>query len=188
MDSVEESGSTITAFEESVACPNEAGGIPSESEPNEDRITLAIEDDIPAIDAIIRDNRHAFGFVRQVALRKSIASAELIVAKRTGNVVGFARFHHRQDGITTLHEISVATSFQHQGIGKKLIEHIEYEAIQRGQNSIRLKCPIDLPANGFYSNLGFQRLDVELRKKRALVVWEKPMLKESVMQKESGKL
>jgi hypothetical protein len=53
--------------------------------------------------------------------------------------------------ITTLYEIGVAR--QGVGLGGALIGALEREASRAGSLEIRVKCPIDLPANEFYSGL-----------------------------------
>jgi len=138
-------------------------------------IRLATEQDMSDIRALLKATSAAFGFIPVVVLQESIRWAEVIVATNNQNVVGMVRYHHRRDKVTTLHEITVNPGHQGRGIGRALLERLEEEARGRGQTAIRLKCPIDLPANGFYAHLGFTRVGIEAGKRRPLVVWEKQL-------------
>lgn len=140
------------------------------------RTRPASEQDIPAILALLKANSTAFGFIPIAAIQGSIQRAEVVVAVNYKGALGMMRYHHRRDKVTTLHEIAVAPGHQGQGIGRSLLEHLEEEARGRSQTRVRLKCPIDLPANGFYARLGFTRVAVEEGKRRLLAVWEKQLL------------
>lgn len=135
----------------------------------------ATEQDIPHIRALLQAHGAAFGFIPVAALQESIKRAEVIVAANHEGVLGMVRYHHRHDRITTLHEIAVRPATQGHGIGRFLLERLEDEARDRGQTRIRLKCPLDLPANGFYAHLGFTRIAIEEGKRRPLAVWEKQL-------------
>ncbi len=63
-----------------------------------------------------------------------------------------------------------------QGTGRQLIEAWEEHSIKSGIVRLRLKCPVDLSANGFYLRLGFSRVDIEAGKHRPLVILEKKIL------------
>lgn len=136
---------------------------------------LAGAQDIPDIRVLLKANHAAFGFIPVVALQESIRRGEVIVAANHKDILGMARYHHRRDGVTTLHEIAVTPGHQGQGIGRSLLEHLEGEARARGQTHVRLKCPVDLPANGFYARLGFTRVAIEEGKRRPLAMWEKQL-------------
>nr|BAL53912.1 hypothetical conserved protein [uncultured prokaryote] len=139
------------------------------------RIRLAGEQDISDIQVLLKANHVAFGFIPVAALQESIRRAEVIVAANHKDILGMARYHHRRDKVTTLHEVAVEPGHWAQGIGRALLEHLEEEARGRGQTAIRLKCPVDLPANGFYARLGFTRVAIEEGKRRPLAVWEKQL-------------
>lgn len=128
------------------------------------------------IQLLLRANGAAFGFIPRAAIEKSIRQAEAIIAADRGEILGMIRYHHRRDKVTTLHEIAVMPSCQGMGIGRRLMANLEEEARRRGQTHIRLKCPLDLPANGFYAHLGFTQIAVEEGKHRPLAVWEKQLL------------
>jgi GNAT superfamily N-acetyltransferase len=149
---------------------------------------LAREQDIPELRALLKVSRTAFGFIPTIVLQEAIRQGEVVVATNVGAqrvvpvgahgrapLLGMIRYHHRRDRVTTLHEIAVHPGHQGRGIGRALLERLEEEARGRGQIAIRLKCPIDLPANGFYAHLGFTRVGIEAGKRRPLVVWEKQL-------------
>jgi GNAT superfamily N-acetyltransferase len=149
---------------------------------------LAREQDIPELRALLKVSRTAFGFIPTIVLQEAIRQGEVVVATNVGAqcavpvgvhgrapLLGMIRYHHRRDRVTTLHEIAVHPGHQGRGIGRALLERLEEEARGRGQTAIRLKCPIDLPANGFYAHLGFTRVGIEAGKRRPLVVWEKQL-------------
>lgn len=139
------------------------------------RTRLAREQDIPDILALLKANRRVFGFIPIAAIQGSIKRAEAVVAENHTGILGIVRYHHRRDRVTTLHEIAIWPAAQDHGIGRLLLERLEDEARDRGQTRIRLKCPLDLPANGFYARLGFTRVAIEEGKRRPLAVWEKQL-------------
>ena len=125
---------------------------------------------------LLRQERGAFPFISTIVIEEFINRAELLIAEDGSGTFGFVRYHHRKDGVTTLHEISVAKEDRRRGIGRKLIKTLLYECAQRGQKVLILKCPVDLPANGFYGRLGFTRIGIEEGKRRLLAVWEKSLV------------
>jgi N-acetylglutamate synthase-like GNAT family acetyltransferase len=133
----------------------------------------AQEKDIEAVKRLADDNRSALGFVVRASLEARVRQRELIVAEHQGKVTGFVSFHHRRDGWTTIHELCMGDGSRKQGMGRALVEAVESDALRANQKGIRLKCPLDLPANGFYARLGFIRVAVEDGKRRPLAVWEK---------------
>lgn len=111
------------------------------------------------------------GFVNRAALEVSNAKGELELVKK----FGFAHFHHRKDGQTTIYSIAVRKIAKGQGWGRLLFYRVLCSAIEQGQSSIFLKCPVDLPSNGFYQRLGFSLERVEPGKKRLLNCWRYPI-------------
>lgn len=120
--------------------------------------------------------RSQLGFINSSAFKDSLRRGELLIARdRFGVVVGFTRYHHRRDRITTLYEIGVVCSKR--GFGTALILALEANARRAGSLEIRLKCPIDLPANDFYRRRGYElngRVSAEGRSRR-LMQWRKPL-------------
>ena len=137
------------------------------------RICKATERNIGEIKIIADANRDTIGFILRPALLEAMERKELIVVKALNNkVMGFINYHHRQDRQTTIYEICVKTSYRHRGIGRRLIRTVVNEAYSLGKDRIVLKCPEGLPANRFYSRLGFCHVSTENGKKRRLNVWE----------------
>jgi len=139
------------------------------------KVRWAHEKDIEAIKRLADNNRDAIGFVLRASLEERMRRGELLIAEQQGRIIGFVSFHHRRDGWTTIHELCVTKESHGQGVGRVLVEAVESEALRAHQNGVRLKCPLDLPANGFYARLGFTRVAVEEGKRRPLAVWEKPV-------------
>lgn len=113
------------------------------------------------------------GFVNKAALEESSARGELEVIPG----IGFAHFHHRRDGQTTIYSLAVLPEFQGQGWGRLLFYRITCSLIEKqcpcdkGHFSVLAKCPQELSANNFYQKLGFSLTGVDPGKKRALNIW-----------------
>jgi ribosomal protein S18 acetylase RimI-like enzyme len=137
-------------------------------------------DDLEAIKAIADSNRRELGFVRRAALSEGILRSEVYVGELGTELVGFVEYHHRRDGQTTLYHIAVAAKHRMQCVGKKLMQTLASEAIGCGKRRLVLKCPAELPANGFYQKLGFAILDIEEGKRRFLNVWSLSLRMESL--------
>lgn len=134
------------------------------------KVVFAQSHDLQWIKAIADAHRKELGFVNQAALAVSIKKQEVLCLSH-----GFLHFHHRRDHISTLYHLCVARDRKQQGIGHQLIKAWEDESWKKGITTLRLKCPIDLEANGFYARVGFQRVEIEPGKRRSLVVWEKKL-------------
>jgi DNA helicase HerA-like ATPase len=74
-------------------------------------------------------------------------------------------------GRATLYHIAVAPETRARGVGRALVDALEQVARQTGCSWIALKCPVDLPANRFYRDYGFQLAETLNGRKRALNVW-----------------
>jgi len=137
--------------------------------------------DLAAIDQIklIADkHRSELGFHSQQSFIDSCKRNELFVAKISGQVKGFVRFHHRRDHLTTLYEIATAPEARSKGVGRRLIKALIADCQEVGSRCIRLSCPIELPANQFYEKLGFVRWYRRSNpgKSRPLNEWSLPVL------------
>lgn len=137
----------------------------------ESSVFFAQPEDLFHIKALADAHRQELGFVNRAALAKAIADQEILYLPE-----GFLHFHHRRDNISTLYHLCVAPTQRRQGIGHQLLSAWSEHSRKCGITTLRLKCPLDLPANGFYSRLGFSRVDIELGKHRRLVVWERKLL------------
>ncbi len=138
-------------------------------------ITQAQPGDLPAIQAIADMCKPEIGFVYRAILEQAIDCGRLLVAKRAEVVLGFVHFAATRQGHATIYEIAVHPHFRGSGIGKALLQTVAERACSFGVSRIRLKCPVNLPANGFYAHLGFVRIAIEQGRKRPLAVWEKSL-------------
>jgi len=129
--------------------------------------------DVKAVKALADKHRKELGFIRHAALEQAAREDRLLVAKAAGDIIGFIHFRPCRDGHVTIYEIAIIPEWQGRGVGRSLIEAVVDEARQCGCTVLRLRCPVDLPANGFYSRLGFVRVRVEKGKRRPLAVWER---------------
>lgn len=125
------------------------------------KVRWAQERDIQSVKRLADDNRHALGFVVQASLEERARQHGLLVGEHRGEVIGFVSFHHRRDRWTTIRELCVGEKYRRRGVGRALVEAVKDDALRTGQSGIRLKCPLDLPANGFYARLGFTRVALE---------------------------
>ncbi|MDR3616701.1 MAG: GNAT family N-acetyltransferase [Candidatus Obscuribacterales bacterium] len=95
----------------------------------------AVIEDLSSIIRIVnsKNNRSSFGFVPKVVfadavnhqLAEGFSSQHRIrvaVDSVDQKVVGWLRAYHRQDGVTTLHELGVRESHQNMGLGTLLVE------------------------------------------------------------------
>lgn len=137
------------------------------------RVVFASSEDLSCIKALADGHRRELGFVNRATLAAAINANEILYAPNRG----FLHFHHRRDSISTLYHFCVTPTHRLQGIGRQLIEQWEEHCRESGVATMRLKCPVDLLANGFYARLGFSRVDIEAGKHRPLVVWEKRLLR-----------
>jgi len=140
-------------------------------------IRLAEHKDIIAVKKIADENRSSLGFILRSTIEKQIENRELLVCEHNNEVVGFISFHSRLDGWVTIYDLCIEKLYRGKGFGKKLVEIVEEQAYKEGQIGIRLKCPIDLPANDFYAHIGFKKVNVEKGKKRSINIWEKEINK-----------
>lgn len=134
-------------------------------------VVFAQPEDLPQIKALADANRHELGFLNRAAVSAAITHQEILYTPH-----GFLHFHHRRDRISTLYHLCISVTHRGQGIGRKLINAWEERSRSYGIKTLRLKCPLDLKANGFYSYMGFSRVAIEPGKHRNLVIWEKKLL------------
>lgn len=105
-------------------------------------------------------HRREVGFVLRPALADAIERGELLVGIGAS---AFCRWHARRDGWHTVYEL-VSEAGAGDGTGRALLD-----ALPR---PLRLKCPTDLEANGFYARCGGTLARVEPGKRRPLNVWQ----------------
>jgi GNAT superfamily N-acetyltransferase len=122
------------------------------------RVYKALNGNAAAAAKLLSDrHRSEVGFHPYQSFADSQRRGELLLADLGGTVVGYVRYHHREDHRTTLYEIVVESSRRGQGIGRRLVLALADEAREVGSRCIRLLCPVDLPANEFYGAMGFVR-------------------------------
>ncbi len=136
------------------------------------RVKFAVPEELSEIKALADAHRKELGFVNQATLAAAIENREVIYAPKQG----FLHFHNRRDKISTLYHLAVKPDDRRHGIGSKLLLFWEEYARSCNMTSLRLKCPLDLAANGFYARRDFARVDIEPGKERPLVIWEKKLL------------
>jgi N-acetylglutamate synthase-like GNAT family acetyltransferase len=134
-------------------------------------VRAATTGDIPAIKAIAERKNHALGFVHRGSLARSATRDELVVASVGLSVIGFCQFYRRQDGVATIYHVAVDPERRGEGIGRALLAKVGQDAEKRGMQTVRLKCPADFKANGFYAWIGFQLVGVESTVARPMHVW-----------------
>lgn len=117
-------------------------------------------------------NRDALGFITSGKFQEAVEQNRGLVFIENDEVIGFVLYRHRKyDNQTTLSDICVDERYRGKSIGRMLVEALIEDCQEKSREFIQLKCPIDLPANKFYSNLGFKLHDTENGKKRQLNVW-----------------
>ncbi|MBN1250085.1 MAG: GNAT family N-acetyltransferase [Anaerolineae bacterium] len=82
---------------------------------------------------------------------------------------GLCHWHLRRDGQLTIREILVLPEYRDEGIGAAMIDQLKMTA---GASSLFARCPAGLPANGWYSAIGFECEGTETtRSGRELNLW-----------------
>lgn len=120
-----------------------------------------------------RQHRNAFPFVTLPSLRECAERGGLFIAVIEGIPAGFVSFRACRDGWQTIYELCVLPEWEGLGVGRALLYAVPCP--------IRLKCPVDLKANGFYSNAGMmlERVETERHGKtlsRPLNIWHMRVL------------
>ncbi len=146
-------------------------------------VEMARMEHLPATKRLADKHKRELGFINQAMLQKAIETDSLLVAtlaidaseaERVGTEIelaGFVHFYVRRDSVVTLYSIVVAQDYRRRGLGRRLFAELVRIACSRGKTEIRLKCPIELPANAFYKHLGLKIAHVEEGKHRPLNVW-----------------
>lgn len=132
------------------------------------RIRLAVEKDVPYLDAVEQSAAKAFigssvGYIEsrsvpQELLLKLCNNGTLWVAVEDDKPVGFVATYPL-DGFLYVHEISVAHDQQGKGIGRRLMNVVEDYAIDKDYPYIGLITFRDIRWNGpFYKSLGYKEI------------------------------
>jgi ribosomal protein S18 acetylase RimI-like enzyme len=147
------------------------------SEPLAIALSPAQPDDLAAVKAVADRHRTELGFILRPVIQASIQEGALWVARagEGGEIVGFVRFHHRLDKVTTIYDICVSHAARGRGVGRKLIAAVRAQALMAHHHALVLKAPEELPANDFYRALGFVDRGLERGRKRRLRTWMLPL-------------
>jgi len=137
------------------------------------RVRKARATELDKIVALVRNERDVFGFVPRAAFEVALKRSEIIVATSGRNIIGVMRYHNRKDRVAVVHELLVNKEHRSRGIGSLLISTLSEKCFRSGQTLFRLKCPVELPANGFYARLGFSRVGIREGRRRPLAIWER---------------
>ncbi len=141
-------------------------------------------DDLSGIIKIVnsKNNRLSFGWVQKIVLADAVNHQNedgeksqhrlRVVQDADGRIVAFLRAYHRNDGITTLHEIGVAEDKQNAGIGTYLIMELIHASQKRNMQKIGLKTPVGMRSNDWYPTFGFKHVGTFKGRKRVLNCYE----------------
>jgi len=114
---------------------------------------------------VFQAHRDELGFVN----RAQCEEGDLITLERDGKVVSAALANHCvRKPQTTLYELAVLPEYRREGLATELVDRL---AAESPHDKIIAKCPEELPANEFYSTNGWEKIDREEGKNRALNVW-----------------
>ena len=93
------------------------------------------------------------------------------VAETEGRIIGLATAVKvlaigHPGGYVKMNGIGVLPEYRHQGIGKKLMEHVEHFAMEQGAPYVGLASGINrVEAHAFYGNSGYQKTSYWFRKR-----------------------
>ena len=135
-------------------------------------VRAATTTEIDTVKALADRERGTLGFVHRGSLIRAVERDELVLATLGTEFAGFCQLYRRRDGIVTVYHVAVVPERRGAGIGRELLAHVNRDARERAMRAIRLKCPVDLPANDFYARIGFRLVAVETGRARSLNVWE----------------
>ena len=115
---------------------------------------------------LFQDHRDELGFVNTAQCREK----NLVTVEHLGEVVGALLGNHcARKPQSTVYEVAVDESYRRQGIASDLVADFAGDS---PHEKLVAKCPVDLPANRFYADTGWERIGREEGKNRALNVWQ----------------
>jgi len=124
-------------------------------------------EDLPFIKILSDKNINSLGFTMTGKIRESIEKQHCFSAFYKDEFCGFVIFRHRKkDDQTTLSIICVEEKYRGLKIGTNLIEFLIDDCFENKKKFIQLKCPVDLPSNKFYKEMGFEIYSVEKRENK----------------------
>lgn len=114
---------------------------------------------------IFQSHRDELGFVNRAQVREK----DLVTVERNGEIAGALLGNHCvRKPQSTVYEIAVREKYRRAGAGDELVTRFASES---PHDKLVAKCPIDLPANQFYNQSGWELIAVEDGKHRGLAVW-----------------
>lgn len=118
---------------------------------------------------VFQAHRDELGFVN----RAQVQEGDLVTERRDGRIVGALLGNHCvQKPQSTVYELAVLPEYRRQGIASGLVDQFTAES---PHEKLVAKCPVTLPANDFYQAAGWELVDREEGKNRALNVWKYPV-------------
>lgn len=133
----------------------------------------AIPADLVAIKQLADKEKSSLGFITRQTIKEAIDADSIMLILIDEKIVGFQHYYHRKRDLqTTLYHKTIDKEYRGQGLGRILVNSIVVEAKSLGRKKLFLKCPVDLPSNGFHKSVGFQLVGREQGKKRELNLWE----------------
>lgn len=116
---------------------------------------------------LFQDHRDELGFVNRAQCREG----DLVTVERGGEIVGALLGNHCvRKPQSTVYELAVSEEYRRQGIGSELVGRF---AAESPHEKLVAKCPEELPSNEFYRSDGWELVDRDEGKSRALNVWER---------------
>lgn len=115
---------------------------------------------------LFQKHRKELGFVNTAQCREK----DLVTVQLDGHVAGALLGNHCvRKPQSTIYELAVLPKHRRDGIGTELVERF---AAESPHATLVAKCPVELAANDFYANTGWNRIGREGGKNRPLNVWE----------------
>jgi GNAT superfamily N-acetyltransferase len=129
-------------------------------------IRKANKNDFKSIKKVLNSQREWMPAVLNYNLEDGLKTDSIFVYEKDSSILGMVRWHPRQDGTSTLHELCTMKGFQGKGIGKILLNLIP--------GDIQLKTTEDnISAQKFYLSQGFIEKEKIKGKKRDLLLFTK---------------
>jgi ribosomal protein S18 acetylase RimI-like enzyme len=139
-------------------------------------ICKAVPQHLTPLKALADQSRDEIGFLHRAKIQEAIVASRILTVVTEGQPIGFTIYRHRKlDSRTTLSEICIASEWRRRGLGRMLIRALCDECQAYARTEIQLKCPVDLSANAFYQQMGFQHIATEQGRVRQLNVWRLPI-------------
>lgn len=115
---------------------------------------------------VFQQHRDELGFITKAQCEEKT----LLTVQRGGEVVGAALANHCvRKPQTTLYDLAVLPDFRREGIATELMTRLKR---QTPHEKLVAKCPVELEANEFYRQTGWECVDTLAGKNRELNVWE----------------